>query len=241
MKTRFGRALLLAALVALAVVQVAGAATDGYETRELKTTIIGALFKTTPSTLANGEYDALRVDSSGNLKVSLSGSSGTSSVNVAQINGVTPLMGAGNTGTGSPRVTIASDQASIPVAATLQAGSALAGGMRLSVLPQEALTNSGVVTSNGATAVNIRAAAAGSVYVGGVTIQNLSTSATHTAQLLSSGGTVLRQFVLGPLGWKDFTAEDRIVTVASEGLQFKFTDGTGAVGDLTATAQTLQQ
>lgn len=37
------------------------------------------------------------------------------SVNVAQINGVTPLMGAGNTGTGSPRVTIASDQATLPV------------------------------------------------------------------------------------------------------------------------------
>lgn len=37
------------------------------------------------------------------------------SVNVAQINGVTPLMGAGNTGTGSPRVTIATDQAALPV------------------------------------------------------------------------------------------------------------------------------
>lgn len=36
------------------------------------------------------------------------------SVNVAQINGVTPLMGAGNTGTGSHRVTIATDQAALP-------------------------------------------------------------------------------------------------------------------------------
>ncbi len=35
------------------------------------------------------------------------------SVNVAQINGVAPLMGAGNTGTGSQRVTIASDQVAI--------------------------------------------------------------------------------------------------------------------------------
>lgn len=32
------------------------------------------------------------------------------STNVAQINGVTPLMGSGNTGTGSPRVTLATDQ-----------------------------------------------------------------------------------------------------------------------------------
>lgn len=37
------------------------------------------------------------------------------SVNVAQINGATPLMGAGNTGTGSQRVTIATDQAAVPV------------------------------------------------------------------------------------------------------------------------------
>lgn len=35
------------------------------------------------------------------------------SVNVSQINGVTPLMGAGNTGTGSQRVTIATDQVAI--------------------------------------------------------------------------------------------------------------------------------
>jgi hypothetical protein len=34
--------------------------------------------------------------------------------NVAQINGITPLMGAGNTGTGSMRVTLATDQAALP-------------------------------------------------------------------------------------------------------------------------------
>lgn len=43
------------------------------------------------------------------------------STNISQINGVTPLMGAGNGGTGSLRVNIASDQVSIPVAATLSA------------------------------------------------------------------------------------------------------------------------
>lgn len=41
--------------------------------------------------------------------------SANQSTNVAQINGVTPLMGAGNTGTGSLRVTVASDQAVIPI------------------------------------------------------------------------------------------------------------------------------
>lgn len=43
------------------------------------------------------------------------------SVNVSQINGVTPLMGNGATGTGSPRVTIASDNTAFSVNATLSA------------------------------------------------------------------------------------------------------------------------
>lgn len=53
--------------------------------------------------------------------------------NVSQINGVTPLMGAGNTGTGSPRVTVATDQAAIATAgqgatgATAPTGATLAG------------------------------------------------------------------------------------------------------------------
>jgi hypothetical protein len=46
---------------------------------------------------------------------------GTSAVNVAQINGVTPLMGNGVTGTGSQRVTIASDNTAFSVNATLSA------------------------------------------------------------------------------------------------------------------------
>lgn len=43
------------------------------------------------------------------------------STNIAQINGVTPLMGNGVTGTGSQRVTIASDNTAFPVNATLSA------------------------------------------------------------------------------------------------------------------------
>lgn len=50
------------------------------------------------------------------------------SVNVSQINGVTPLMGNGTTGTGSQRVTIASDNAAFPVNATLQASGSTAIG-----------------------------------------------------------------------------------------------------------------
>jgi hypothetical protein len=50
-----------------------------------------------------------------------------SAVNVAQINGVTPLMGTGNTGTGSLRVTIATDQTALtnPLLVTASAGTNL--------------------------------------------------------------------------------------------------------------------
>lgn len=54
--------------------------------------------------------------------------SANQSVNVAQINGVTPLMGNGVTGTGSQRVTIASDNTAFSVNATLQASASTAIG-----------------------------------------------------------------------------------------------------------------
>lgn len=59
---------------------------------------------------------ALKVDGSAVTQpVSISGNQ---AVNVAQINGVTPLMGNGTTGTGSQRVTIASDNTAFSVNAT---------------------------------------------------------------------------------------------------------------------------
>lgn len=64
----------------------------------------------------------LRVDPTGSTTQPVSGTvsiTANSAVNVAQINGVTPLMGAGNTGTGSHRVTEATDsQLSAGVGAT---------------------------------------------------------------------------------------------------------------------------
>lgn len=64
----------------------------------------------------------LRVDPTGSTTQPVSGTvsiTANSAVNVAQINGVTPLMGAGNTGTGSQRVTEATDsQLSAGVGAT---------------------------------------------------------------------------------------------------------------------------
>lgn len=63
-------------------------------------------------------WDQLQVDGSKQLKVVLPTNA---AFNEAQINGVTPLMGNGVTGTGSQRVTIASDNTAFSVNATLSA------------------------------------------------------------------------------------------------------------------------
>lgn len=74
---------------------------------------------------AAGNERGANVNASGELQVAITANS---AVNVAQINGVTPLMGAGNTGTGSHRVTEATDsQLSAGVGATGDAA-ATAGG-----------------------------------------------------------------------------------------------------------------
>lgn len=111
-------------------------------------TIFGAVTTAKP-TYSTTKSDALSLDTSGLLRVSLADTpsntnnfnvnlaasaatvtvSGTvtttppsnASTNIAQINGVTPLMGNGVTGTGSQRVTIASDNTAFSVNATLSA------------------------------------------------------------------------------------------------------------------------
>ena len=55
------------------------------------------------------------VDGAGNMQAWLAGTDGRQDMNVGQINGVTPLMGNGITGTGSPRVTVASDNTAFTV------------------------------------------------------------------------------------------------------------------------------
>ena len=93
----------------------------------------GAMFDdVTPDSVNEGDAGVLRMSANRNLYSTIRDAAGNerganvnasnellvaitanSAVNVAQINGVTPLMGAGNTGTGSPRVTIATDQAAL--------------------------------------------------------------------------------------------------------------------------------
>lgn len=99
-------------------------------------TAFGAVTTNAPS-YTTAKSDALSLDTSGLLRVSLKDTPANTnkflvtpdsvalpanqSVNVSQINAVTPLMGNGTTGTGSQRVTIASDNTAFSVNATLSA------------------------------------------------------------------------------------------------------------------------
>jgi hypothetical protein len=73
-------------------------------------------FNTSPTTITSGNVSPFQCDNGGKLLVNPGTVTVTAtnlSANVAQINGVTPLMGNGATGTGSPRATIANDNTGI--------------------------------------------------------------------------------------------------------------------------------
>lgn len=113
------------------------------------------------------------------------------SVNAAQINGVTPVMGNGVTGTGSQRVTIASDNSALPAAgqgataAAVPAGATLRG-MRAATANPTAVTDGQMVASMGdkvgrtvTTPVQIRTL---------MTVGTLSVAATAETTLIAAGG-----------------------------------------------------
>lgn len=93
------------------------------QSNPLSTTTSGALRIDLGATTAN--TTAIKVDGSAVTQpVSIAGNQ---AVNVAQINGVTPLMGNGTSGTGAQRVVIASDNTAFSVNSNLQAGTNLVG------------------------------------------------------------------------------------------------------------------
>lgn len=103
------------------------------------------------------------------------------SVNVSQINGVTPLMGAGNGGTGSLRVNVASDQVAIPVSEsgtwTVQPGNTPNTSPWL--VSQTPATSGGLsisrtLSANNTTGINAKGSA-GQVYGFVITNQNAAT------------------------------------------------------------------
>lgn len=106
------------------------------------------------------------------------------SCNVAQINGVSPLMGAGNTGTGSPRVTIATDQAAVPVS---QSGTWNVGNGK---------TCKGITGSASATFTAVAAVTSKRIKVVAIELLTASTTAVTVTFKDGAAGTAIRTYPL---------------------------------------------
>lgn len=138
------------------------------------------------------------------------------STNVAQINGVTPLMGNGVTGTGSQRVTIASDNTAFSVNATLSAETTKVIGV---VRNADGSGNLLTSTAN-ALDVNIKTSAASNIstntaQIGGTTIVNGGVAGSQ-----SIGGTVATNVAINAnpvnLGVQAISSENSAVTTARQ-------------------------
>ena len=100
------------------------------------------------------------VDGGGLMQAFLVGTDGRQDVNVGQINGVTPLMGGGVTGTGSPRVSLATDANTIQISQTTPATT-----NGVTPVPTSNAAAANALTSSGAVqASNVLKASAGNLY-----------------------------------------------------------------------------
>lgn len=135
-----------------------------------------------PFMTQTGKATQLKLNDDGSIPTTPS-TSGTTSVNLTQINGVTALVGAGNTGTGSPRVTIASDQAAIPVTTTPTVATTLYNGKKTVTTAGTRVT---LASSQVVKSVVIKALVAntGVIYVGDGSV------ASTTGFALTAGDTV---------------------------------------------------
>lgn len=129
---------------------------------------------------------ALKVDGSAVTQpVSISGNQ---AVNVAQINGATPLMGAGNTGTGSPRVTLSTDQAALAAWGLGATGSAVPSGAQYEAF------NAATALPTAATAGNLTGAMSdkfGRQVVNVATIRDLVGTQTTTLSASTAETTIV--------------------------------------------------
>lgn len=94
---------------------------------------VGGVFNTTQPTVTTGQTVEAQATARGALIVATGTDAfnvalaANQSVNVAQVNGITVLTGTGATGTGSQRVTVAVDSATVAGSATLPAGTNIIG------------------------------------------------------------------------------------------------------------------
>jgi hypothetical protein len=127
------------------------------------------------STLANRNLEQLLM------------SSGVLAVNIAKINGITPLMGNGVTGTGSQRVTIASDNTPFPIKID-QTTPGTTNLVDIQARPQDSSCKTVTVNAQGVANAGVTVDAT----AGGVTV--LAASSTRCSALLSNlqgGGDAL--------------------------------------------------
>lgn len=152
-------------------------------------------------TLVDGQVHEMLFDVSGNLKVSGSFTpSGTQDVNIKQIAGTSVLTGAGATGAGSERVTVAQDSSTVAGSSSLPTGTNAIGSVG-SLLTGP---NVGQTTSN-TTAVQLQV---GSIPAkNGMLVQALSTN-TASVFIGGSGVTVNAGYELTAGQAVPFTASD---------------------------------
>lgn len=150
------------------------------------------------------------------------------SVNVSQINAVTPLMGNGVTGTGSQRVTIASDNTAFSVNGT-PTSSATVGGLTLSTLTLAASTN----------ATNVKASA-GQLYA--ISGFNMSSATPVWVSLYNNAGTptcgtgIVYQFLIpGSTTGAGFVHEFTVPLQFATGIAYCATTGIAGTGNPAAT------
>lgn len=143
------------------------------------------------------------------------------SVNVAQINGVTPLMGAGNTGTGSHRVTLATDQAALVGLGIYAEDAPEAAGGNLAM--SGSVRRDTPATSAGASGDNatINTNASGAVWVSQV--DPCSSEAKTTDPISITADTVI---IAATSGKKNYICSLVIVAGAAE--IASITEGTGS-------------
>lgn len=118
--------------------------------------------------------------------------------NIGQINGVTPLMNAGNTGTGSLRVTVATDQAALAGLAiyvedageTAGGNLAMVGGVRRDTLASSAASNNENATFNLTTTGALYVAPAAATNGGAAPCYITSAASTNATNCKASAGNL---------------------------------------------------
>ncbi len=177
--------------------------------------------------LTAGIFYPVTQDLTGTLCTASGGGGGATAVNISQINGVTPLMGNGVTGTGSLRVTVASDNTAFSVNATGQAGTNRIGYTSDDPCTQKTKTNAAFTTSSGGPVSIVALSGSTVIYV--CAISAIADTAIKLSFIDGTGGSCASaQHAI----WGSTTAANGMSLAANGG--FTMGSGNGSVGVTTA-------